>query len=597
MVVNWQGWEIETSVFMAVVALVLLLALSLLVWSLLRAIATSPSAIGRLFRRRREQRGLEALSAGMIAVGAGDKALAGRYAAQARKALPNEPLTALLRAQAAELSGDRATARRIFESMLGSPDTELLGLRGLFLEAEREGEIEAARQLAERAVRRNPRLRWAVDALFDLQCRQGDWTGALDTLAIARRHGLVSRKTADRRRAVLLTGLAQRLEETEMDKALEMALEAHKLAPDLVPAAEIAGRILAAKGNTPRAAKIIARTWKRAPHPDLALVYAFARPGDSPKDRLERVKDLAAITPHNIEAPIAVAEAAIEARQWDVARKALEPLLEKRLTARVCVLMARIEDGEHGDRGRAREWLARAVNARRDPAWTADGMVSERWAPVSPVSGRLDAFEWKVPVEVPQGLAQDRMLQRLVALSGGMEALVARESGDGREVVHAGAEQGEPVVLHADAGTAEEPSPAPGGAAAAASPLAPGEPAEPVAQPVAQPSAHGAGRPSAAAAMAQSEAASAEEAREDTAAASAVPEAVPPATPLAASTSERPATEEPGKRGEEERESGPAIFVPPRPPDDPGPDDDLADMDAPANPLARYRLPPVKGSA
>jgi HemY protein len=60
--------------------------------------------------------------------------------------------------------------------------------------------------------------------------------------------------------------------------------------------------------------------------------------------------------------------------------------------------MAEIEEVEHGDDGRAREWMARAVHAARDPAWTADGFVSDRWLPVSPVTGRLDAFQWKVPV-------------------------------------------------------------------------------------------------------------------------------------------------------------------------------------------------------
>jgi HemY protein len=52
---------------------------------------------------------------------------------------------------------------------------------------------------------------------------------------------------------------------------------------------------------------------------------------------------------------------------------------------------------EHNDEGRAREWIARALNAAPDPAWTADGHVSDRWLPVSP-SGKLDAFEWRVPV-------------------------------------------------------------------------------------------------------------------------------------------------------------------------------------------------------
>jgi HemY protein len=42
--------------------------------------------------------------------------------------------------------------------------------------------------------------------------------------------------------------------------------------------------------------------------------------------------------------------------------------------------------------------MARALTARRDPAWTADGFISERWLPVSPITGRLDAFEWKDPL-------------------------------------------------------------------------------------------------------------------------------------------------------------------------------------------------------
>ena len=64
--------------------------------------------------------------------------------------------------------------------------------------------------------------------------------------------------------------------------------------------------------------------------------------------------------------------------------------------------MAEIERTEHGDEGRAREWMARALNAAPDPVWTADGIVSERWLPMSPASGRLDAFEWKTPLaELP----------------------------------------------------------------------------------------------------------------------------------------------------------------------------------------------------
>ena len=180
---------------------------------------------------------------------------------------------------------------------------------------------------------------------------------------------------------------------TDPERALTLALEAHALAPDLVPAAAIAGRLLASRGNTPRAAKVLQRAWSRSPHPDLATAYAYARIGDSPRDRLDRIKQLAALSPNSSEGPIAVANAAIEARQYDEARTALEPLLHDRLTQRVATLMARIES-ELGDKGRVREWLARAVHAPRDPAWTADGIVTDRW--VADLAG--DARARRVPV-------------------------------------------------------------------------------------------------------------------------------------------------------------------------------------------------------
>jgi HemY protein len=172
-----------------------------------------------------------------------------------------------------------------------------------------------------------------------------------------------------------------------------------RLAPSLVPAAEIAGRILASKGESRQASRLIVRTWKLSPHPDLAVIYAFAKPGDSPRERVKRVKYLASLTPGDVEGPIAVATAAIEAHEWDEARNALAPYLDGRPPARICTLMARIESGELGDKGREREWLARAVRAPRDRAWIADGYVSDRWLPVSPVTGAVDGFEWKAPVD------------------------------------------------------------------------------------------------------------------------------------------------------------------------------------------------------
>ena len=275
-------------------------------------------------------------------------------------------------------------------------DTRMLGLRGLFVEAQRHNDSVAARLAAEQAAKDAPGLPWAGQAVLEFRCAAGDWEGALATLESQRRNGVLSRAEGRRRRAVLLTARAITVEDQQRDVARALAIEATRLAPDLVPAAELAGRLLAEAGERRKAAKIIETAWKASPHPDLAEGYAHVRLSDSARDRLARMQALARLTPANPEAALAVARAALDAREFATARTALEPLAREP-TQRVAMLMAQLNDLE-GDEGRAREWMARALNAARDPAWTADGYVSERWLPVSPVTGRLDAFQWKVPV-------------------------------------------------------------------------------------------------------------------------------------------------------------------------------------------------------
>jgi HemY protein len=131
----------------------------------------------------------------------------------------------------------------------------------------------------------------------------------------------------------------------------------------------------------------------------LAEVLAHARPGDGPEPRFERVRDLVGASSDSLEGAYALARAAVAAQRWDAARKTLEPFLADQPQARFCALMADIEEAA-GDKGRAREWLARAVKAPRDPIWVSDGVASPRWTPVSPVSGDIVPCEWKVPFEM-----------------------------------------------------------------------------------------------------------------------------------------------------------------------------------------------------
>ena len=390
--ITWFGYHAEPPVPLLILAIAVV---SIVLWSALLMLIRAPGRMASGLRQRRAARGQQAITRGLIAVGSGDVRAARRFAGEAKRYAGDEPLALLLAAQTAQLAGNRPAAEVAFRQMADQGETRLLGLHGLFVEAQRKNDPGAARAAAEEAVGANPAVAWAAQAVLDSRCAQGDWAGALAALDSNLKSGLADKAAFRRSRAVLLT--ARALSGDDRDAARADVLEAVKLAPGLVPAAALAGRLLAEAGEARKASRVLEAAWRVNPHPDLAVAYAHVRPGDSARDRLARVQALAKLGGSDLEGPLAVARAAVDAREFVIARTALGPLTAAP-SRRVALMMAEIEQGDTGDVGRARQWLARALSATRDPAWTADGLVSAKWLPVSPATGKLDAFQWKVPL-------------------------------------------------------------------------------------------------------------------------------------------------------------------------------------------------------
>lgn len=396
-VLSWGAWRVQTTLPVFVLALGITVVAAMMLWAIVRALWRTPARLRRSRRERRQVRGRQAVTQGLLAIGQGDSTAARMHAETARKLAASDPLALLLHAQSAQLDGDREGAQRAFRAMAEREDTRLLGLRGLFIEAQRADDPVAAVMAAEEALKLSPSSSWASHAVLGFCCAKGDWAGALKILDNNQSAGLIDKATYRRQRGVLLTARALEFEKVDRDLSRASVTEAIKLAPTLVPAAVLASKFESEAHQVRRSMRIVETAWLAQPHPDLADAYAHVKLGDSARQRLVRVQTLAAKAPGHIEGALAIARAAIDASEFTVAREALAPFIAQP-TQRVAMLMAEIERTEHGDSGRARAWTLRAVRALHDPAWTADGYVSDRWRPVSPVSGRLDAFQWQTPV-------------------------------------------------------------------------------------------------------------------------------------------------------------------------------------------------------
>ncbi|PWB84531.1 MAG: heme biosynthesis protein HemY [Methylocystaceae bacterium] len=407
-VLDWGGYHVETSLVVGAGGVIAGVAALILAWAIAVYFFKAPSRLAQSSRSRRREKGYQALSRGIIAAGAGHAAEAKKAAKEAAKYLDKEPLTHLLKAQVAQLEGDRVAAETAFHEMTLLSETRLLGLRGLHVEAKRRKDVEAAHHFADQAHQLVP-LPWAGHAVLEHHGAQANWQEARAAVEANLKAKAIDLPTAQRLRAVLETALALEQQERHPSEALHLARQAIKRAPDLVPAIALIARLLARHGDRNKALKLLEKAWATNPHPDLADAFLETAPSESNAERLARVKKFAQAASNAPESGALVARTALAARDFIAARDALAPLVAEGQTptAQICLLMAELEDAENGPSGPVREWLARGSRAPRDPAWIADGVISRSWAPVSPVTGKLDAFVWAAPPEPVRGPAED----------------------------------------------------------------------------------------------------------------------------------------------------------------------------------------------
>jgi HemY protein len=375
----------------------------------------------------------------MVAVAAGDPREAQRCARKAEALCADPPLTLLLSAQAAQLDGDEAAAKKFFTAMLDRPETEFLGLRGLLNQALRDGERGAALRLAERARELRPNARWVSLSLLDLEARDGRWAQVRETIAHAAKRRIIDPERARHHRGVALYELSRAaLDNGDRRRALSLAAEARALIPDLAAPAAHYARLLLEDGRARAAAKAVGRAWRTAPQPELAEAYRAIHAGETPLARVKSFERLAAESPAARESHLALAEAALDAQLWGEARRHLERALAAAPppgrgnpngasiaaaagvpTPRICLLTARLEEAEPGDHRSNREWLDRAAAAMPDPCWIcADcGGESLEWRSLCPHCGAFDALDWRTPVRAAPvealPVAEQRSIQGL----------------------------------------------------------------------------------------------------------------------------------------------------------------------------------------
>ncbi len=400
---DWQGWRVDTNVSVLVLSVALLGMVAAGLFHLLRRLVTGPSTFLRWRRERRREAGFRALTQGMVAVAAGDPEEAARHSRRADALLADPPLTLLLSAQAAQLNGDHTAAQRYFSAMLERAETEFLGVRGLLMQALHAGDEAAALKLVERAKELRPKTPWVLHRLYHLRARAGQWIEAEATLVEAMGRKAIEASIGRHHRAVLLHEQS-RAADAAGDSAKATALAEKSVAHDrtFAPATIHLAQLYTTQERSRRAMRTLLAAWREAPKPDLAAAFVGLFTQETPVRRLKRVEKLAAANPDHVESQLALAEAALDAKLWGEARRHLQAAGagDANPSPRVCRLMARLEELEHGDAAAARAWLGRAAaTSVADPAYVCGhcGAELQAWSPHCPHCQEFGSLSWQIP--------------------------------------------------------------------------------------------------------------------------------------------------------------------------------------------------------
>lgn len=397
-VITWLGYRIQTSVAFSLLATIILCVAFTIVIQVLIWVVTAPKRFRKELTEKKRDKGLTALTSGFAAIAAGDTKNAKKLTKKARYCLGPIPLTKLLAAQTAQLEGNEQIATEHYTAMLENKETELVAIKGLLIQARKDGDLKKAEFLAEKALKILPDANWAVSILMDLYKLGKSWEKAEQITQLAYKKKIITSNEVNRTLSII--NLAKSIEcknQEDNKNALKLAQKSNQLLPNFAPITEHLALLYIEQNETKKALKLIEQQWKTSPHPRLASIYIKTFSNEKNEKRVARIEKLCNLNPEHIESHILMARIDIETHQYGKARNHLKKALSENENSTICSLMAEIERNDKSDPDTVMKWEKRVTTAPPPPRWTCNicGYTAIFWSPNCPGCQSFDSLKWQ----------------------------------------------------------------------------------------------------------------------------------------------------------------------------------------------------------
>ncbi len=347
---------------------------------------------------KRKEKGYNAFIEGMIALANKDFKKVTISNKKVSEYLSENPsLSLLLKSETLKIENKHDKLSEVYEDMIKNSVTENLGLRGMMEYYLQFQDYHHAYIYGEKLFNKNPFIEKIYETLVNLIAKTVNWQQLINITEEALRKNIIDKQTYNENKSIGLFEIAKIKKINDPEESIKLIQKAIKLRNNFPPYIELYIEILIQEKKYNTAKKFLKKIWNQNPYLDYKhLIKKISNSLET--NYLDLVRYIIGSSIEKDYSKILLIEALIENNNWENARKEIIPLLDIRPKKIICLLMAKIEEGENNDIQKANAWKMRSNEGAENYLWICSITHKHQntWSSVSN-SGHFNSLEWKQP--------------------------------------------------------------------------------------------------------------------------------------------------------------------------------------------------------
>ena len=343
-----------------------------------------------------KEKGYDAFVNGMIALANKDYKKALNESKKSSKYLSDKlSLSLILKSEVYKVQKKYDELSDVYEKMTNNEDTKNLGYRGMMEKYLLAKDYHHAFIYGEKLFNRNPYIEKIYDTLVNIIAITSNWQQLINVTDRAFSKKIINKKIFEENISIAYYEIAKIKKESDLKESILLIQKALKLRKNFPPYVKLYIDLLIENKQFNLAKRFTKKVWNESPHSEYKnSIFNLAQNYEG--GVLSFIKSLIASSKDKEESIILYIEASIFNKEWTQAREKIKELIDEKPNKQICMLMAKIEEGDSGDMQKVRAWSLRANNGIEDNIWIC--LVSNKsqqyWSSISE-GGHFNSLEWK----------------------------------------------------------------------------------------------------------------------------------------------------------------------------------------------------------